>query len=145
MDSKEQIIVSLKRENDYLKRENDFLKGEFIKMTGTYPNIEAGSLILPPIQQKLPGEGGMNSEELEKLRDENIQLKKMKEMSDRQNTNLMNENSILTAKLNNLENVFIGSSTIRNQDGSVMNDLGDNYNMSTVRFQKLMFLGYVRE
>ncbi len=81
----------------------------------------------------------MNSEELEKLRDENLQLKKMKEMSDRKNINLVNENSILTAKLNNLENVFIGSSIIRNQDGSVMNDLGDNYSMSTVRFKMLIF------
>jgi hypothetical protein len=139
MDSKEQIIVSLKRENDYLKRENDFLKSEFIKITGSYPNIEAGSLILPHIHQKIPGESVMNSEELEKLRDENLQLKKMKEMSDRKNINLVNENSILTAKLNNLENVFIGSSIIRNQDGSVMNDLGDNYSMSTVRFKMLIF------
>ncbi len=31
MDPKEQLIMSLKKENDYLRQENDFLKKEFFK------------------------------------------------------------------------------------------------------------------
>ena len=49
--------------------------------------------------------------------------------------NLINENSILNAKLNNLENVYIGSDIIRNKDGSVYNDLGENYNLSTIMLE----------
>lgn len=143
MDSKEQIIVSLKRENDYLKKENEFFKNEFIKLTGSYPTMDGGSVMgynnnvyLPNINQfKIGmdvGGNGVTSEEVENLKEENFQLKKGKETSDRQNTNLTNENMILAAKLNNLENVFIGSSIVRNKDGSVMNDMGGDYNMSAV-------------
>jgi hypothetical protein len=49
--------------------------------------------------------------------------------------NLHNENEILNAKLTNLENVFIGSDIIRNKDGSVSNDLGDNYNLSAIMLE----------
>lgn len=148
MDSKEQIIVSLKRENDQLKRENEFLKSEFIKMTGSYPTMDGNSMLgynqnvyLPPINNfKIgmdvnsgnTGNVGNLQEELEKFKDENFQLKKSKEQSERQNTNLINENMILASKLNNLENVFIGSNIVRNKDGSVANDMGENYNMSAM-------------
>jgi hypothetical protein len=138
MDSKEQAIITLKRDNDYLKKENEFLKAEFMKLTGTYPSLESGSVYLPPLGMQYDAGGNSNgignstSDEIEKLREENNLLKKTKEIADRQNTNLVNENHILNAKLNNLENVFIGSSIIRNKDGSTMNDMGDNYNMSTV-------------
>src|SRR5690606_37539886 len=76
--------------------------------------------------------GNENSEDSSKLKEENMILKKQKDTSERQNANLINENMILAAKLNNLENVFIGSNIIRNRDGSVMNDLGENYNISAV-------------
>jgi cell division protein FtsB len=147
MDSKEQAIITLKRDNDYLKKENEFLKAEFMKLTGTYPSLESGSVYLPPLGMKYDAGGNTNgignstSDEVEKLREENNLLKKTKEIADRQNTNLVNENHILNAKLNNLENVFIGSSIIRNKDGSAMNDMGDDYNMSTVRqnFDSIFF------
>jgi hypothetical protein len=141
MDSKEQIIVSLKRENDYLKNENEFLKNEFMKLTGTYPNMDGSmnnNLYLPPLGFKIGPDTGNNdninhsNEELNKLKEENLQIKKAKDTSDRQNTNLINENMILAAKLNNLENVFIGSNIIRNRDGSTTNNMGDDYSMSSV-------------
>jgi len=31
MDPKEQLIMSIKKENEYLKMENEFLKKEFLK------------------------------------------------------------------------------------------------------------------
>ena len=147
MDSKEQIIVSLKRENDFLKKENEYLKTEFFKLTGSYPNMdfssmmglaESSNLYLPPLNQFKIGMDVNKShsdinEEVERLREENNNLKKAKEVTDRQNTNLINENMIIAAKLNNLENVFIGSNIVRNRDGSVSNDLGEDYNFSAVR------------
>lgn len=156
MDSKEQIIVSLKKENDYLKLENEFLKNEFIKLTGTYPSMTGnmmgnGNVYLPPINNfkigmdtNNPNMNSDNSDELEKIKEENFQLKKAKETTDRQNTNLINENMILASKLNNLENVFIGSKIVRNKDGSVSNDMGEDYNMSAVIFyiNLIICLGY---
>jgi cell division protein FtsB len=145
MDSKEQIIVSLKRENDLLKAENEFLKNEFIKLTGNFPIQDAGlneynnqNIYLPPINNfkigmDLPANGqNLPNDDIEKLKQENVQLKKSKEVSDRQNNKLINENMMLASKLNNLENVFIGSNILRNNDGSVTNEIGDNYNMSAV-------------
>ena len=46
--------------------------------------------------------------------------------------NLNNENMILNAKLNNLENIYIGSDIIRHTDGSVSNNIDTNYNLSAV-------------
>ena len=137
MDSKEQIIVSLKRENDYLKRENEFLKSEFIKITGAYPGMEGyntGSVFLPPILNNFNGNKTepSNNDAIIKLKEEYTQMKKTKETLERQIGNLINENMILTSKLNNLENVFIGSNILRNKDGSVTNDIGENYNSSVV-------------
>jgi len=145
MDSKEQIIVNLKQENDYLKRENDFLKREFMKLTGTYPNMDGlsmmgygnNNLYLPPINNfkigmDVPNQSDTKSE-IDKLKEENQILKKTKETYERQNMNLINENNILAAKLNNLENVFIGSSIIRNKDGTIKNDMGEDYNTTAVR------------
>lgn len=144
MDSKEQIIVNLKQENDYLKRENDFLKREFMKLTGTYPNMDGLSMMaygnnnvyLPPINNfkigmDVPNQSDTNSE-IDKIKEENQILKKTKETYERQNMNLINENNILAAKLNNLENVFIGSSITRNKDGTIKNDMGEDYNTSAV-------------
>ncbi len=143
----------MKKENDYLKRENEFLKSEFIKLTGRYPSIEnlnlgegmggsqmVSQVVLPPINNSRDGSNGRdvlspregNNEEVSRLKEENSLMKKTKEVIERQNANLVNENLILSSKLNNLENVFIGSSILRNKDGSVSNDMGDNYNMSAV-------------
>lgn len=143
MDSKEQMIISLRNENEYLKRENEFLKREFMKITGSYPsmdnvqNYNTGNNYLPNINNFRigmdVGNGNNNSsEELDKLKEENTQLKRAKEIAERQNANLTNENMILSAKLNNLENVFIGSNIVRNKDGTVSNDMGENYNVSAV-------------
>jgi cell division protein FtsB len=144
MDTKEQIIFNLKQENEYLKRENDFLKNEFMKLTGSYPSLDGiammgygGNMYLPPLNNFKIGMDVHNSSEfgvdVEKYKDENQILRKNKETYERQNLNLMNENNILAAKLNNLENVFIGSSIVRNKDGTIRNDMGEDYNTSAVR------------
>jgi len=44
--------------------------------------------------------------------------------------NLSHENTILNSKLQNLENVFVGSNIIRHKDGSVSNEMEGNYSMS---------------
>jgi hypothetical protein len=129
MDSKESFILLLKNENMMLKQENEFLKGELLRVTGGYPTPEGFKMNAKPI----------SDEKLQKdildLKNENTQLKQSKETVLRQNTNLKNENDLLTAKLNNLENVFIGSNIIRNRDGSVSNDIGEDYNISAVIFK----------
>lgn len=137
MDSKEQIVVSLKNENDFLKIENEFLKREFIRLTGSYPNIDqmgnVSNLYLPPINNNNQQSDSKDLEQqVDKLKEENEQLKRMREIAERQTTNLVNENSIIAAKLNNLENVFIGSNIVRNRDGTVVNDMGGDYNTAAV-------------
>jgi hypothetical protein len=57
MDAKEQIILSIRRENEYLKSENQFLKNEFIKLTGNFPifdgnNQNNNNSFLPIINNK---------------------------------------------------------------------------------------------
>ena len=54
MDAKEQIILSIKRENKYLKLENQFLKNEFIKLTGNVPIFDGNqnTSFLPIINNK---------------------------------------------------------------------------------------------
>jgi hypothetical protein len=55
MDAKEQIILSIKRENEYLKLENQFLKNEFIKLTGSFPTMDGNNQnnsFLPLINNK---------------------------------------------------------------------------------------------
>jgi len=58
MDAKEQIILSIKRENEYLKQENQFLKNEFIKLTGNVPIFDSNqnNSFLPLINNKLNSE-----------------------------------------------------------------------------------------
>jgi kinesin family protein 12 len=135
MDSKEQIVDGLRKENDFLKKENEFLKREFIKLTGAYPtySYENGNLVLPQINNNRNNNDNKELEiELDKIKEENENLKRAKEISEIQKTNLLNENNILVAKLNNLENVFIGSKLIKNNDGTVKNDYGEDYNTSAV-------------
>ncbi len=115
-----------------LKKENEFLKGELLRVTGGYPTPEGFMM-----QAKKVSDDKLEKEILE-LKNENSNLKQTKDTAIRQNTNLKNENEILTAKLNNLENVFIGSNIIRNRDGSVSNDIGEDYNVSAVLFINLV-------
>lgn len=72
-------------------------------------------------------------ENIAKVQEENAQLKQIKTLLERQNTNLQNENYILISKLNNLENVFVGSNIVKNRDGSVFNNIHGDYNLSAVR------------
>lgn len=139
MDGKERGILSLKQENDYYKMENDFFKKEFIKLIGMIPSIQNGGFTEEEIDSFKVNNSSEKSEALEKevqkLQEEVEELKKNKEVSERQNINLVNENSILNAKLTNLENVFIGSDIVRNKDGSVSNDIGENYNLSSLMLE----------
>ena len=139
MDGKERGILSLKQENDYDKMENDFFKKEFIKLIGMIPSIQNGGFTEEEIDSFKVNNSSEKSEALEKevqkLQEEVEELKKNKEVSERQNINLVNENSILNAKLTNLENVFIGSDIVRNKDGSVSNDIGENYNLSSLMLE----------
>lgn len=139
MDGKERGILSLKQENDYYKMENDFFKKEFIKLIGMIPSIQNGGFTEEEIDSFKVNNSSEKSEALEKevqkLQEEVEELKKNKEVSERQNINLVNENSILNAKLTNLENVFIGSDIVRNKDGSVSNNIGENYNLSSLMLE----------
>ena len=139
MDGKERGMLSLKQENDYYKMENDFFKNQFIKLIGMIPSIQNGGLTDEEIDTFKVNNSSDKSEALEqevqKLQSEVEELKKGKETSERQNINLVNENQILTAKLNNLENVFSGSDIVRNKDGSVSNDIGENYNLSSIMLE----------
>ena len=51
--------------------------------------------------------------EIQRLREENQQLRYAREMKERAFENIMFENNTLYGKLENLENVFIGSSIAR--------------------------------
>ena len=139
MDGKERGMLSLKQENDYYKMENECIKNQFIKLMGMIPSIQNGGLTDEEIDTFKVNNSSDKSEALEqevqKLQSEVEELKKGKETSERQNINLVNENQILTAKLNNLENVFIGSDIVRNKDGSVSNDIGENYNLSSIMLE----------
>ena len=139
MDGRDRGVINLKQENDIYKIENDFLKNQFIKLVGVIPNINQGGFSEEEIENFKMQQGFKSDEqlmnEMKKLQEENEELKKIKENQEHQNMNLHNENEILNAKLTNLENVFIGSDIIRNKDGSVSNDLGDNYNLSAIMLE----------
>jgi cell division protein FtsB len=132
----------MKNENDYLKRENEFLKKEFIRLFGTYPTMDGKNIIQGNFMQNVNQSQSRREEgiltfnldgESDKIKTENNKIKKDKEMLERQNTNLKNENDILVSKLNNLETVFIGSNIVRNKDGTVTNEMGEDYTMSAVK------------
>ena len=139
MDGRNRSVINLKQENDIYKIENDFLKNQFIKLIGVIPNINQGGFSDEEIENFKLNYGYKSDEqlmsEMKKLQEENEELKKIKDNQEHQNMNLHNENEILNAKLTNLENVFIGSNIIRNKDGSVSNDLGDNYNLSAIMLE----------
>lgn len=69
-----------------------------------------------------------------KLMRNEVELLKQKQLSyELQSNNMKNENIIIKAKINNLENIFIGSNIIRNKDGSTFNNMANDYNLSSVR------------
>lgn len=137
MDGKERSLVSLKEENDSYRIENDFLKNEFMKIFGMLPSIQTGGFTEEELI-KFRSQFNRTREDTEnmlKMQDELKEIKNQKEQVERQNMNLINENTILNAKLNNLETVFIGGNIIRNKDGSITNDIGENYNLTSVMLE----------
>jgi kinesin family protein 12 len=74
--------------------------------------------------------------ELQRLREENSQLRYQKELKERDFENVMFENNTLFGKLENLENVFIGSAIQR--DGLVSSSsskLSNDYTTSTLMLE----------
>ena len=136
MDEKNMPVAQLKKQNNICKLENEFLKQQFIKLMGMVPDIQNGGLTENDIEKFKEMQGivsdDVKNEELQKLKEENEDLIKTKEKYERQKMNLSNENMILNAKLNNLENIYIGSDIIRHSDGSVSNNIDTNYNLSAV-------------
>ena len=143
---KEEII----KENNYLRKENSFLKNEYMKLTGK--ELQVSNVNLPK-ESNIPEMANMNKatklnhkeiakkkkeEKVMKLKQETNGLKKWKIMSERQNSNLENENLILQFKLNNLENTFVGSNIVKNRDGSVFNNIKGDYNLSAVSYSYIM-------
>ena len=136
MEGKDVPVARLKRQNNIYKLENEFLKNEFIKLLGQVPDFQSGGLTEEDIERFKVSQGivsdEVKNEELRQLTEENEDLRKTKEKYERQKMNLNNENMILNAKLNNLENIYIGSDIIRHSDGSVTNNIDTNYNLSAV-------------
>ena len=136
MDGKDVPVAKLKHKNNLYKLENEFLKNEFIKLIGMIPDMNNGGLTEKDIEGFKESQGIISDDvknmELQKLTEENEELRKSKENFEREKMNLNNENIILNAKLNNLENIYIGSDIIRHNDGSVSNAIDTNYNLSAV-------------
>lgn len=68
------------------------------------------------------------------MKDENIQLRRAKEIAERQINNILSENTILSSKLQNLENVFVGSNITKHIDGTVSHEIEGNYTLSSVNY-----------
>lgn len=134
MDKKDQNILNLKQNNDSYKSENDFLKNEFLKLIGSIPSYEKGGFNEQEIAAFKSG-GNISELELQTLQGDLAELKQLKDTNEVKINNLKNENIILNAKLKNLESVFIGGELIRNQDGTVTNEMGDNYNISSIMLE----------
>ena len=91
----------------------------------------------------VPGVGGLRQpppamlkefdNEIGRLRDENSQLRNQKDLMQRDYHSVMLENNSLHQKLENLENVFIGTTIEKHHDGSVSNSkISDTYTHSNV-------------
>ena len=136
MDGRDVPVAKLKHKNNLYKLENDFLKNEFLKLIGVVPDMNSGGLTEKDIEGFKESQGIVSDDvknmELQRLTEENEELRKSKENYEREKMNLNNENMILNAKLNNLENIYIGSDIIRHTDGSVSNNIDTNYNLSAV-------------
>ena len=136
MDSQEKVAEDLKEENDIYIEENEFLKSEFMKLLGMIPDMASGGLTNEDIENYKISQGFRSNDELDKeierLKIENDELKKIKESQMKENKNLSDENNILNNKLINLENVFIGSEIMNNQDSGLANISDTNYNVSAI-------------
>ena len=136
MDSKERAAEGLKEENELYLEENEFLKNEFMKLLGMVPDINNGGLTNEDIENYKISQGFKSNEEIdreiERLKVENDELRKIKESQMKENKNLSDENNILNNKLINLENVFIGSEIMNNQDSGLANISDTNYNVSAI-------------
>ena len=136
MDSKERAAEGLKEENELYVEENEFLKNEFMKLLGMVPDINSGGLTNEDIENYKISQGFKSNEEIdreiERLKVENDELRKIKETQMKENKNLSDENDILNNKLINLENVFIGSEIMNNQDSGLANISDTNYNVSAI-------------
>jgi hypothetical protein len=91
-----------------------------------------------------PPEGGGNvgqrmlqefEYEISRLREENQQLRFQKDLREKDNENIVFENNTLYSKLENLENVFIGSSINRNDIHSQHSKLSEDYMTSTLMLE----------
>ena len=136
MDSKERAAEGLKEENELYVEENEFLKSQFLKLLGMVPDINSGGLTNEDIENYKISQGFKSNEEIdreiERLKVENDELRKIKESQMKENKNLSDENNILNNKLINLENVFIGSEIMNNQDSGLANISDTNYNVSAI-------------
>ena len=136
MDSKERAAEGLREENELYVEENEFLKNEFMKLLGIVPDINSGGLTNEDIENYKISQGFKSNEEIdreiERLKVENDELRKIKETQMKENKNLSDENNILNNKLINLENVFIGSEIMNNQDSGLANISDTNYNVSAI-------------
>ena len=136
MDAREKAREDLEEENEMYIEENEFLKGEFMKLLGMVPKMANGGLTNEDIENYKIAQGFRSNEELdkeiEKLKIENDELKKIKVNQMKDNKQLSEENNILNSKLINLENVFIGSDIMNNQDSGMANITEQNYNISGI-------------
>lgn len=136
MDSKERAAEGLREENELYVEENEFLKNEFMKLLGMVPDINSGGLTNEDIENYKISQGFKSNEEIdreiERLKVENDELRKIKESQMKENKSLSDENNILNNKLINLENVFIGSEIMNNQDSGLANISDTNYNVSAI-------------
>ena len=136
MDMREKISEGLKEENEIYLEENEFLKNEFMKLLGIIPEMSNGGLTPEDIENYKISQGFKSNEELdneiERLKIENDELKKIKDNQIKENQKLSDENNMLNNKLINLENVFIGSEIMNNQDSGLANISDTNYNVSAI-------------
>jgi len=136
MDAREKAREDLEEENEMYIEENEFLKEQFMKLLGMVPKMANGGLTEEDIENYKISQGFRSNEELdkeiEKLKIENDELKNIKGNQMKENKQLSDENNILNNKLINLENVFIGSDVMNNQDSGMANISEQNYNISGI-------------
>ena len=136
MDSREKVSEGLKGENEIYLEENEFLKNEFMKLLGIIPDMSNGGLTVEDIENYKISQGFKSNDEMDKeierLKIENDELRKIKESQIKDNQKLSDENNVLNNKLINLENVFIGSEIMNNQDSGLANISDTNYNVSAI-------------
>ena len=120
MNGNEKNALNLKNENNYIKMENEFFKEQFIKFVGVIPNMQNGGFTNEEIENlkvNNPIFSNINvDEELQKLQEENNELRKDKENQERQNMNLINENKKIIGNDNLEENYNLSSIMLENKE-----------------------------